>query len=1023
MMFPADTDALEQFAGRLDHLGRGLDSSQPDALAPAREELGRLQAEAEAWGSLRLAEALQRLSLMIEVWECLAGEDPESAAEVGSFCQRVANDLSQRLRDGGNDEHVAWVVRESAERWGAYLGLLGSDCSMTLETAEEAFAEEPTSDDLPAAMDLNSLLRLLTRDQPTDDLTSDGAEYEPPAIPEPDQELLADGMPQEFLSDDEPVEDPDLGSDGLATRGHWNLDGLDPDEAAAASEWQDTPSAPFLPQESLLEALWAPLKDLEPELREAFLADASDLFERIQTLVLEDLGRAGNHAQTLRELSRCFHTLKGAAGSVGLGELVTRIHELEDRLEEATDGEAAVPVDLLHESLGYLESVLYSLRKPAVPSPLAGLINSQVMDIGLSDLLPPATPKVVEVEPGPSPNWSTTPSSSASDSSVRVPCSRIDELMDLVSELMMRRGVWAAQVETMREFAATARLGRNRLMASIDRLRDIALVREPLTNGSGTTPAAPDEVAGLVRRLAEQGEDLAAMAETARAAADPLADDADALARLSLQLWDALQAVRVVPVRGLFHRLARVAREASRVESRPIEVVLIGEDSGLDRSIQDKAFEPLLHAVRNAVGHGIEPVQDRILAGKPPLGRITLEAHREGYTLVLKVQDDGRGLDNAAIVARARQLGQLAADEEPTPEQLNALVFQPGFTTRARADEISGRGVGMDVIAQEVGRLHGMVALHSLPGVGTTLTIRLPARLALEQAMVVRVGGRALALPLSAIELAQQWVPADQEGEDTVRLRDRRVRLLDARQALGLEAAPLMARPKLLLIRAAGQSLALRVDAIEGPRELVIKPLGALLAGHPVIAGTSLSPTGELILVLDPFGLVRHRLDPSLIVRTAAETPSQLTKVLVVDDALSVRRAARRHLRALGLETEEVGDGVEALRKVRTGAYDLILADLEMPRMDGLELLAELQRSGVSAATPVVIISTRSDSQTINRVLALGARALVAKPIDPDVLARVIAPLLPSTLDNAALRASEPEPGSLILSPAASPQF
>ena len=206
------------------------------------------------------------------------------------------------------------------------------------------------------------------------------------------------------------------------------------------------------------------------------------------------------------------------------------------------------------------------------------------------------------------------------------------------------------------------------------------------------------------------------MAEAARTSAIPLADDADALSRLSLQLWETLQAIRVVPAGCLFQRLTRVARDAARIEGRDVEVVTLGDETGIDRTVQDKAFEPLLHVVRNAVGHGIEPAEDRIKAGKPASGRVTLRARREGNTLVLSVQDDGRGLDYAAIAAKGRRLGLIGAGEEPSLERLNALVFQAGFSTRQEANAISGRGVGMDVVAQEVGLLRGTIALASEPG-------------------------------------------------------------------------------------------------------------------------------------------------------------------------------------------------------------------------------------------------------------------------------------------------------------------
>ena len=569
--------------------------------------------------------------------------------------------------------------------------------------------------------------------------------------------------------------------------------------------------------------------------------------------------------------------------------------------------------------------------------------------------------------------------------------------MDLASELIGRRGLWAAQARSMKEFAATITNCRNRLTASVDRLRDLGPTGAAPGLATGRDPAG--DVAWEGRRLAELAEDLAVVAEAARTSAIPLADDADALSRLSLQLWETLQAIRVVPAGCLFQRLARVARDAARIEGRDVEVVTLGDETGIDRTVQDKAFEPLLHVVRNAVGHGIEPAEDRIKGGKPASGRVTLRARREGNTLVLSVQDDGRGLDYAAIAAKGRRLGLIGAGEEPSLERLNALVFQAGFSTRQEANAISGRGVGMDVVAQEVGLLRGTIALASEPGLGTTLTLRLPARLSLGQVMVVRVDGQAFALPFECIELAGPFEPETREGtgaDATVRVREHRARLIDAREVLGLSSRPRASCPKLLLVQADGERLAVQVDAIDGPKELMIRPPGPLLAGHPVISGTSLSVSGELILVINPSGLARQlRRGPGPAASAPARGPvARPDPVLVVDDSVSVRRVAARQLRSLGFEVDEAFDGVEALRKMRGRSYRMVLTDLEMPHMDGFELLAELRRSGALATTPVVVSSTRADPATRRRALELGARAFVAKPVGLDELARAVGTLV-----------------------------
>ena len=738
------------------------------------------------------------------------------------------------------------------------------------------------------------------------------------------------------------------------------------------------------------------------------------------------LPRAADPRDSLRELGRCFHTLKGAAGSVGFPELATLVHTLEENLTRATLPVSDSLIDDLHRTLGYLDGLLGLLRGKGASAggsdcALPGSSNGKP---GHEDGPQPSHPQTHAEASSPaalsepagrsqesiaSESVSSSPpaggSAAPADGPIRVPASRFDELMDMVSELIARRRLWSAQAGSMKLITAMVRNSRARMLSCLDKLHEAGL---------GRTDRLPAAILGFdiprqLRRMSELADDLAVLAETAQAATEPLSDHGDAMGRLTLQLWDELQAIRIVSIRGLFQRLTRVAYDAARVEGRQVEVVMAGEETGLDRAVQDKAFEPLLHVVRNAVGHGIEPPAERTAAGKPATGKIMLIARREGNTLVISVQDDGRGLNHEAIAAKARKLGLIGPDEHPGPERLNNLIFHSGFSTRNEANAISGRGVGMDVVAREVGLLKGTIELQTERGRGTRLTIRLPARLALETAMIVRVDGQAFALPVAQIESAQQLdaealssTPAGESNQPAgtfVTFRDRRLPVISAREMLGIARTPGPAWPKLLVVRCANGLIGLAVDAIEGTEELVIKSLGSLLAGHPVISGTSLSMSGEVISILNPSGLGRWVGDglslAPLVTTSGTETGSRSgPAVLVVDDSISVRRVVARHLRTMGLDVDEVSDGLEALGRLRARPYGLVVTDLEMPRLDGFELVAEMQRIAPLASIPVIVASTKVDEETRRRVLALGARAFLAKPVDSSALASVAGPLL-----------------------------
>ena len=326
----------------------------------------------------------------------------------------------------------------------------------------------------------------------------------------------------------------------------------------------------------------------------------------------------------------------------------------------------------------------------------------------------------------------------------------------------------------------------------------------------------------------------------------------------------------------------------------------------------------------------------------------------------------------------------------------------------------------MDVVAREVENLRGTLGLASQPARGTQLTIRLPARLALEPALIVRVAGQPFAIPASQVEHAQLYEPsvpgseATSEGdgehsggrtgiEMSVSYRDQTIPVVFAREMLGIGHSSSAAWSKLVIVRAGDRAIGLVVDTIERAEDLVIKPLGALLAGHPLVSGTSTSINGEVISVLHSSGLERwllHRMASMAHSIALAEQspfpvkPEERMAVLVVDDSISVRRGVARQLRGLGLEVQEVSDGLEALGRLRDCQFGLVLTDLEMPKLDGFALLAEIRRSTRLQAIPVIVASTRSDSETKRRVLELGARALLAKPVDPLELARVVEPLL-----------------------------
>lgn len=924
---------LDRLAARVAALRRG----EPGATAP---EVARDVREAadEARREPGARDALVRLSLLLELLECASGDQPGLDAALTDFLATSLQGWCESLRGGESSDSVAAILADSSARWGEYLALLDPSLDGGPGLEPETAPDDPPTgpDDSGPVIDASDLLRMLLHPgQPTP--TAGRAE--------------PDGMP------------------GPIPRG-----------PAAAGAAVAPPSAPEPRRDSRANARDEAVGGLvaDPAIREAFLGDAEELFERIQSLILDTDFRS--QAGWARELGRCYHTLKGAAGSVGLAGLAAAIHDMEDRLAEV-DG--TVPPDLeaeLERSLTEIEAAIAQVR---------GLDRSRAASDGERDEAADG-PSQAPSGHGPTADGpeATPDAEAAGGGPLRVSPEQVNQLVELASELMGRRRSWAVRHESLKRFASVLRGCGHRLRAGADRLASW-----PVAAGdSASTHRQEGEL--LARRLSEIVEDLDVLARSARAEVLAMADEAEALDRLARGLWDSLQALQVCPVRGLFHRLVRVARDAARVEGRRVDVELRGESTELDRAQQDRAFEVLLHVVRNAVGHGIEPAEERSARGKAPVGRVALEARREGNAVVLAVEDDGRGIDYERVAEKGRRLGLIRPGESPPVERLNALIFQPGFSTRDRANANSGRGIGMDVVAREIGRLRGTLALTSQPGRGTRLAVRLPARLALTHAMIVRLAGQGFAVPIELIEAvhAAREVAVDRSGPvATAEVAGRRVALLDAGEALGIPGDRPRSCPTVLLVRHEPEPIAVLFDSVDGAHELIVRPLGPLLAGHPSISGTSLTTAGEIVLMLNPSGLAlpsRRRGDrpgPDRRARPSA---------LVVDDSISVRRVASRHLRALGFEVEEADDGQAALGRIRDRSFRLVLTDLEMPRMDGFQLLNELARLAGPGRVPVVVTSTRSDPDTRRRAMELGAYGFVAKPIDPEILEPLLGPLL-----------------------------
>jgi chemosensory pili system protein ChpA (sensor histidine kinase/response regulator) len=503
----------------------------------------------------------------------------------------------------------------------------------------------------------------------------------------------------------------------------------------------------------------------------------------------------------------------------------------------------------------------------------------------------------------------------------------------------------------------------------------------------------------LSRALNESAADLAGL----QGVLDDLARQYDGLlqqqSRVSSELQDGLMRARMVPFEGLVPRLRRVVRQAASETGKQAQLVLEGTHGELDRNVLDRMVAPLEHMLRNSVAHGLEAPEQRRAAGKSEDGTITLKLRREGSEIVLEVADDGVGLDREAIRRRGEQRGLIAPGEVLGDSELDDLIFASGFSTSEQVSQLSGRGVGMDVVRNEVRQLGGSVDIHSVRGQGVTFTLRLPQTLAVTQAVFVRIGETTFAVPVASVSGIGRIARTRYEsGEGAYHYAGEEYAVYDLGSLVGQVAANAdgAAQVPLLLVRAGDLRAAVAIDQVLGNREIVVKPVGLQIASVPGIYGATITGDGRVVVILDVAPLVRrHLTQPARpVIEAPAETQRIAPLVMVVDDSLTMRKVTGRVLERHNLEVVVARDGVEALEKLEERVPDLMLLDIEMPRMDGYELATAMRADERFKAVPIVMITSRSGEKHRQRAFEIGVQRYLGKPYQELDLMRNVYDLL-----------------------------
>ncbi|MDZ7748051.1 MAG: response regulator [Halofilum sp. (in: g-proteobacteria)] len=469
---------------------------------------------------------------------------------------------------------------------------------------------------------------------------------------------------------------------------------------------------------------------------------------------------------------------------------------------------------------------------------------------------------------------------------------------------------------------------------------------------------------------------------------------------------------RMVRFDGLRARLGRIVRQTATEVGKKAQLTMSGGELEVDRSILERIVAPLEHILRNAVSHGIESPADRQRAGKPEQGTIRLDLHRGGTDVVIDISDDGRGIDPAAVRRKGIERGLIDADDQLDDNEVIKLILETGFSTAQEVTQISGRGVGMDVVDAEVRRLGGTLGIHTRKGAGSRFTVRLPVTLAINQAVLVQAGEDTYAIPIASIEgvtqvtageLREHYV--DESKPLTYADNDYRVQHLGS--LLGTSEPRLdnseVSYP-VIMIRAGDDRVALHVDQLLGRREVVVKPLGAPLNMLAGISGATIMADGDVVLILDIGGLLRTEgrfvaAEPALEEEAEGDAEAGATKepaptVLVVDDSITIRKVTQRILARNGINVATAKDGVDALSWMSQAVPDLILLDIEMPRMDGYEVATYVKGEDRLKHVPIIMITSRTGEKHRQRAEDIGVDHYLGKPYQEGELMEHIGKLI-----------------------------
>ncbi len=766
--------------------------------------------------------------------------------------------------------------------------------------------------------------------------------------------------------------------------------------------------------------------DLDLELLEIFAEEMQEILDSCENTMAQ-LEQEPANAELITALQRELHTLKGGARMAGLNTIGDLSHAMESVFETVaeTGGEIssqhyAVLARAFDRLNALLDTDKYGLDEDvsADIKQLTRLLESgggELRDESRLDAM--AHQPEADTPASSRQATATTASSLAGSGQLKVPSALLDNLVNHAGEI----SIYTSRLEQQ---TGNTRFNLEELANTVNRLREqlrkleietetqiiSTYQREAENFDEGFDPLELDRFSTLQQLSRSLSESVSDLTNIQSYLIDITTESENLLkyqSRANTELQEGLMKTRMVAFGSLLPRLRRLIRTTADELHKQARLEVVGAEGEMDKTVLEGIQAPLEHILRNALAHGIEPPEERRALGKDETGAVVLDVQREATEVVITVRDDGRGIDRQKVREIAIEKGIIKPDTTLSDQDIDQLILHSGFSTADAVSKLAGRGVGMDVVHNEVKKLGGMLEIESEPGQGTTFRIRLPYTLALTHAILVEVGETQYALPVSGVEgvVRMSWDEYQRRIENNeldYEYAGEVYRIQDLNHLLDSNAEPIIEdnQVPLVMVRSGNEGIALRVDKVLGSREIVVKTVGTQIASVPGIYGATILGDGTVVLILDAIPLARYwqqrRQLQSLEEQTkeTAEESRRVPTIMIVDDSITMRKVGQRVLQRNGFEVITAKDGLDASDQLEEVLPDLMLLDIEMPRMDGYELAGLMQKDSRLSQVPIIMITSRTGEKHRQRAMDLGVKRYLGKPYQEFELIKNIKELL-----------------------------